>query len=186
MFCFLCMYGLLGVVTNIWWKFYVNSIFRNIFTEINSDLFNTYCTAVCMYIYIYIYIYIHIYSRWEELLNKVVIFIFFVYKKYSPSLQKVPIEQPWWQMDCFDDAFHTFLGLDSVIYLTANGTVPSLPVFIQNILNCVFNTISFIYSKCKIPLTPKSVMNKPQAEERVNSRLCWRMQKKKVQHSSAI
>ncbi len=29
-------------------------------------------------------------------------------------------------------------------------------------------------------------MNKPQAEERVNSRLYWIMQKKKVQHSSAI
>ncbi len=32
----------------------------------------------------------------------------------------------------------------------------------------VFNTISYIYSKCKSPLTPKSVMNKPQAEARVN------------------
>ncbi len=35
-------------------------------------------------------------------------------------------------MDCFDDVFHTFLGLDSVIYLAVNGTVTSLPVFIQN------------------------------------------------------
>ncbi len=26
-------------------------------------------------------------------------------------------------MDYFDDAFHTFLGLDSVIYLAVNGTV---------------------------------------------------------------
>ncbi len=40
-------------------------------------------------------------------------------------------------MDYFDDVFHTFLGLDSVIYLAVNGTVTSLPVFIQNILNCV-------------------------------------------------
>ncbi len=40
-------------------------------------------------------------------------------------------------MDYFDDAFRTFLGLDSVIYLAVNGTVKSLPVFIQNILNCV-------------------------------------------------
>ncbi len=40
-------------------------------------------------------------------------------------------------MDYFDDAFHTFLGLDSIIYLAVNGTVTSLPVFIQNILNCV-------------------------------------------------
>ncbi len=38
------------------------------------------------------------------------------------------------------DAFHTFLDLDSGIYLGVNGTVTSLPVFIQNILNCVLKT----------------------------------------------
>ncbi len=38
------------------------------------------------------------------------------------------------------DAFHTFLDLDSVIYLAVNGTVTSLPVLIQNILNCVPKT----------------------------------------------
>ncbi len=66
--------------------------------------------------------------RGDKLLNKVVIFIFWVRLNH------------WWQMDYFDDAFHTFLGLDSVIYLAVNGTVTSLPVFIQNILNCVTNT----------------------------------------------
>ncbi len=50
----------------------------------------------------------------------------------------------------------------------------------------VFNTISSNYSKCKSPFTPKSVMNKPQAEGKVNSRLKSRTQEKKVQHSSAI
>ncbi len=35
------------------------------------------------------------------------------------------------------DAFHTCMDLDSVIYLAVNGTVTSLPVLIQNILNCV-------------------------------------------------
>ncbi len=35
----------------------------------------------------------------------------------------------------------------------------------------IFNIRSSIYSKCKSPFTPKSVMNKPQAEGRVNSRL---------------
>ncbi len=50
----------------------------------------------------------------------------------------------------------------------------------------VFNTISYIYSKRKSPFTPKSLMNKPQAEGRVNSRLYRSTQKKKVQHSSAI
>ncbi len=47
-------------------------------------------------------------------------------------------------MDYFDYVFHTFLGLDSVIYLAVNGTVTSLRVFIiskfQNILNCVAKT----------------------------------------------
>ncbi len=38
------------------------------------------------------------------------------------------------------DAFHTFMDLDSVIYLADNGTVTSLPVFIQNILNYVLKT----------------------------------------------
>ncbi len=40
-------------VTDIWWKFHVNSTFRNIFIEKNGDVFNTYN----IYIYIYIYIY---------------------------------------------------------------------------------------------------------------------------------
>ncbi len=46
----------------------------------------------------------------------------------------------WWQMEYPGDAFHTFQDLDSVIYLAVNGTVTSLPVFIQNILNCVLKT----------------------------------------------
>ncbi len=41
-------------------------------------------------------------------------------------------------MIVFDDVFHSFLGLDSVNYL--NGTVTSLPVFTQNIFNCVPKT----------------------------------------------
>ncbi len=43
-------------------------------------------------------------------------------------------------MDYSGNVFHTFLGLDSGIYLAVNGTVTSLPVFIQNILNCVLKT----------------------------------------------
>ncbi len=38
-------------------------------------------------------------------------------------------------MDYPGDAFHTFMDLDSVIYLAVNGTVTL--VFIWNILNCV-------------------------------------------------
>ncbi len=43
-------------------------------------------------------------------------------------------------MDYFGDVFHTLLGLDSIIYLAVNGTDTSLPVFVQNILNCVLKT----------------------------------------------
>ncbi len=43
-------------------------------------------------------------------------------------------------MDYSGDVFHTFLCLDSVIYLAVNGTVTNLPVFTQNILNCALKT----------------------------------------------
>ncbi len=43
-------------------------------------------------------------------------------------------------MEYAGDAFHIFMDLDSVIYLGVNGTVTSLLVFIQNILNCVLKT----------------------------------------------
>ncbi len=46
----------------------------------------------------------------------------------------------WWQMDYFDDVFHTFLGLDIVNCLPVNGSVTSLLGFIQNISNCVLRT----------------------------------------------
>ncbi len=38
------------------------------------------------------------------------------------------------------DIFHTFLDLDSVIYLAVNGTVTNVLIFIQNILNYVLKT----------------------------------------------
>ncbi len=43
-------------------------------------------------------------------------------------------------MDYSDDVFYTFMDLDSAIFYAVNGTVTSLPVFIQNILNCVLKT----------------------------------------------
>ncbi len=43
-------------------------------------------------------------------------------------------------MEYPDDAFHTFLDLDSVIYLAVNGTVTNLLIFIQNIFNSVQKT----------------------------------------------
>ncbi len=77
--------------------------------------------------------------RGDELLNKVVIFIFLAYKKYSRRFIKLRLNH-WWQTDYSDNALHTFLSLDSVIYLAVNGTVTSLPVFIQNILHFVPKT----------------------------------------------
>ncbi len=58
---------------------------------------------------------------------KKVIFIFFAYKLYSRHIIKFTLNH-WWQMDYPDDAFHTFLGLDSVNCFAVNGTVKSLPV----------------------------------------------------------
>ncbi len=55
-------------------------------------------------------------------------------KKYSCSFITFRLNH-WWQMDYFNDVFHTFLCLDCVIYLAVNGTVTRLPVFIQNMLH---------------------------------------------------
>ncbi len=54
----------------------------------------------------------------------VIIFIFFAYKKYYRCFIKFKLNH-WWQMDYFDNVFHTFLDLNNVIYLVVNGTVTS-------------------------------------------------------------
>ncbi len=46
----------------------------------------------------------------EYLLNEVVIFVFFVHKKYSRSFVKLRLK-PWCQMDCFTEVLPTFLSL---------------------------------------------------------------------------
>ncbi len=56
-------------------------------------------------------------DRGDELLKKSYFFL---------CVQKVFSSQ----MDYPGDAFHSFLNLDSGIYLAVNGTVTSLPVFI--------------------------------------------------------
>ncbi len=48
------MYGLLGLLPTSGENVIVNSIFRDIFSEKNGDVFNNYFTR-CVYIYIYIY-----------------------------------------------------------------------------------------------------------------------------------
>ncbi len=77
--------------------------------------------------------------RGDELLKKGRYFFFFAFRKYSRCFIKFRLNH-WWQMDYPDDAFHTFLCLDSVNYFAVIGTVTSLMVFIQNILNCVPKT----------------------------------------------
>ncbi len=39
------VYILICFFTDIWWKFQVNSSFRNIFTDKNGDVFNSYFTC---------------------------------------------------------------------------------------------------------------------------------------------
>ncbi len=56
-------------------------------------------------------------------------------------------------MDYSDNVFYTFLGLDSVNCLAVNGTVTSLPVFIQNILNCVPKTNEAFTGRADPPYT---------------------------------
>ncbi len=83
--------------------------------------------------------------RWsggDELLNKVVIFVFFAYKKYSRSFIALRLNH-WWQMDYFDDVFHTFLGLDSVIYLAVNGTVHKSSFHPKYLKLCSEDELSF-------------------------------------------
>ncbi len=57
------------------------------------------------------------------------LFLFSLRTKSSRRFIKFRLNQ-WWHMDYPDDAFHTFLDLDSVNYLAVNGTVTSLPVSI--------------------------------------------------------
>ncbi len=90
----------------------------------------------------------------EELLNKVVIFIylfyifvlyifvFFTHKKYSRSFVKLWLNH-WHHMDYFIDVLATFLDLDRVRTLAVYGRVRELSEFIKNILICVPKSYRF-------------------------------------------
>ncbi len=56
----------------------------------------------------------------DELLNKVVIFVFFAYKKYSRSFVKLRLN-PWCHMDYFTDLLATFLDVDGDNYIAVYG-----------------------------------------------------------------
>ena len=64
------------VVTDIWWQFHVNSPIRNIFTEKNVDVFNTYFPR-CIYSYRYSY---HSWCGWA--------FTLILYLRSTASLGK--------------------------------------------------------------------------------------------------
>ncbi len=74
--------------------------------------------------------------RGHELLNKVIIFVFFAHKKYSRSFVKLQLNHGC-HMDYFNNVFTTFLDLDRVKILAVYGRVRELSEFIKNILICV-------------------------------------------------
>ncbi len=56
----------------------------------------------------------------DELLNKVIIFVFFAHKKYSRSFVKLRLN-PWCHIDYFNYVLPTFLSLDRVRILAVYG-----------------------------------------------------------------
>ncbi len=77
-------------------------------------------------------------KRWcggEELLNKVVIFVFFVYKMYSRSFIKLWFNH-WCNMDYFNNVL-MFLGLGTFQLHCCLWRIRKLSYFIKNILICV-------------------------------------------------
>ncbi len=64
----------------------------------------------------------------NKLLNKVVIFVLFVQKKYSRSFIKLQLN-PWCHMDYFNDVLTTFLGLERVSCIAVYGRVRKLSDF---------------------------------------------------------
>ncbi len=72
----------------------------------------------------------------DELLNKVIIFVFFAYKKYSCGFVKLQLNS-WCHMDYFTDLLATFLDLDCVNYIAVYGRVREISECIKNILICV-------------------------------------------------
>ncbi len=69
--------------------------------------------------------------RGDKLLNKVIIFVFFAYEKYSRCFVKLRLN-PWCHMDNFTDLLDTFLYLDRVRTLAVYGESES---FLKAFLN---------------------------------------------------
>ncbi len=62
-----------------------------------------------------------------ELLNKIILFGFFVLKKYSRNFVKLRLN-PWWHMDYFTDLDAMFLSIDRVRTLAVYGGAESSQV----------------------------------------------------------
>ncbi len=73
--------------------------------------------------------------RGDELLNKIVMFVFFAHKKCSRSFVKLRLNH-WCDMDYLNDVL-ACLSLDRVRMLTVYGRVRELSELIKNILTCV-------------------------------------------------
>ncbi len=72
----------------------------------------------------------------EELLNKVVIFVFFAHKMYYLSFVKLQLNH-WCHMDYFNYVLSTFLGLGTFQLHCCLCRVRKLSDFIKNIFICV-------------------------------------------------
>ncbi len=75
----------------------------------------------------------------EELMNKVVIFVFFMHKKYSHSSITLQLN-PWCHMDYFIDVLATFLELGTFQLHCCLWRVRELSDVIKNIFICVSKT----------------------------------------------
>ncbi len=71
-------------------------------------------------------------TRWRWILNKVILFGFFAFEKYSRNFVKLRLN-PWWHMNYFTDLLAMFRCLDPCCL----RRVRELSDFIKNILICV-------------------------------------------------
>ncbi len=72
--------------------------------------------------------------RGDELLNKVIIFVFFAHKKYFHGFVKLRLDH-WCHMDYFNNFLFMLMDLDRVRVLAVNGRLRELSEFIKKYLN---------------------------------------------------
>ncbi len=72
----------------------------------------------------------------DELLNKVIILVFFAHNKYSRRFIKLQLST-WCHMNYYTDVLAMFLDLDRVMTIAVYGRVRELSDLIKNIIICV-------------------------------------------------